>query len=201
MKQLYDLLGFIDEFEYDYKEEKIEIRSGKRHDDAAARYETALNTISTRNPETRRLMLGREITDLLSRIKEFNDEAKRLVMTSRFSAFVDWEQYQWFLDIALDAVRQLPEDQRSILKEDLNPFSYHFGLGLSLRNRYILCAKKHHVLIPDSTSWLVIYMIFSIVDEAYDYRREYARIFEAKELKQNESMAGQGTDYPEDGNG
>ena len=181
MKQLNDLMEYIEEFEYDFREEKIVIRPGETHDDAAALYETALNTISTRNPETRMLMLGKEIADAFSRLKEFNEEAKRLMMTSRFMAFEDWDQYQWYLDIALDAVRQLPEEQRSILKSDPNPWAYHFGLGLVLRNRYILRTKKHYTLLPDSTSRFVISVILSIVDEEYDYRKEHARIYEAIE--------------------
>ena len=72
---------------------------------------------------------------------------------------------KWALDIALDCVRNMPNDQRErIQKEGEIPF-YHFGYGVYVRNHYIHSSKKHFVVMADDVSSTVEKFIYAILIE------------------------------------
>ena len=70
---------------------------------------------------------------------------------------------KWAFDIALDCVRNMPNDQRErIQKEGEIPF-YHFGYGVYVRNHYIHSSKKHTYFMADDVSSAVEDFIYAIL--------------------------------------
>ena len=91
---------------------------------------------------------------------------------------------RWILEIALDALRQLPQRDRDFMAVHMNDSDYHFDLGLWIRNTYIHPSRKYGRLMADSVSSAAIRFIFTILSPVYDYRnRELCSFYEDCEFR------------------
>ena len=91
-----------------------------------------------------------------------HDTAYDLYAQVTKDAFANDEE-KWALDIALDCVRNMPNDLRErIQKEGEIPF-YHFGYGVYVRNHYIHSSSKHLYLEADYISSTVEKFIYAIL--------------------------------------
>ncbi len=145
MKELHELLEYINYYEYSKTTEEILFAPGPYHREAKKKYEDTLQALET-FPEP-----------------------------SAFFMRYPVEADKWAIDIAIDCVRQMSEEDRDYVVHHQNDIEYHFGYAMWIRNEYIHSSKNHFCLIPDSESSKVMEIIFSIVDEKYDYREENNR--------------------------
>ena len=89
--------------------------------------------------------------------KEVYDKARRLCR-------------QWYLDMAIDCVREMSENDRDYILHHMNSIKYHHGYAMGIRNEYIHCSAKHFTLMPDDDSTQVMKVIFSIIHPYYNHR-------------------------------
>ena len=76
----------------------------------------------------------------------------------------DLEQ-KWALDIALDCVRNMTDEERELIqKQGEIPF-FHFGYGVTVRNKYIHPSKVHTYFMADDVSSTVEDFIYAILIE------------------------------------
>lgn len=93
------------------------------------------------------------------------DEKSKAYNLYTYTAKKDCEdlEQKWAFDIALDCVRNMPNDLRErIQKEGEIPF-YHFGYGVYVRNHYIHSSSKHLYLEADYISSIVEKFIYAIL--------------------------------------
>ena len=107
-------------------------------------------------------MYDYEFEDIQVAEGDDHDAAQELYAQVTKDAFGSAEE-KWALDIALDCVRNMPNDQRErIQKEGEIPF-YHFGYGVYVRNRYIHSSKVHLYGMADDVSLAVEKFIYAIL--------------------------------------
>ena len=70
---------------------------------------------------------------------------------------------KWAFDIALDCVRNMTDEDCSLIKEKGEIPMYHFGYGMYVRNRYIHPSKKHTYFMADDVSSTVADYIYAIL--------------------------------------
>ena len=75
---------------------------------------------------------------------------------------------RWEFDIALDCIREMNEEDREYIRNNPEGHLYHFGYAMYIRNHYIHCRKKHHVLCADGTSGTVMAFIFTVLHPFYN---------------------------------
>ena len=72
---------------------------------------------------------------------------------------------KWALDIALDCVRNMTEEECALIREKGEIPFYHFGYGVTVRNKYVYPSKKHTYLMADNVSSTVEKFIYAILIE------------------------------------
>ena len=75
------------------------------------------------------------------------------------------EDDKWAFDIALDCVRNMTDEDCSLIKEKGEIPMYHFGYGMYVRNRYIhpSVVHRHLMFIADDLSSTVEDYIYAIL--------------------------------------
>ncbi len=88
----------------------------------------------------------------------------------------------WYLDVAIDCVRQMSEIDRDYVIHHMWTSDYHFGYAMGIRNQYIYPSKHHYSMMPDDDSSRIMKVIFSILHPGYDHRnKECTNFFESFE--------------------
>lgn len=70
---------------------------------------------------------------------------------------------KWALDIALDCVRNMTEEECALIREQGKIPFYHFGYGMTVRNKYVHPSKKHTCFVADDVSSTVEDYIYAIL--------------------------------------
>ena len=107
-------------------------------------------------------MYDYEFEDIQVAEGDDHDAAQELYAQVTKDAFGSAEE-KWAFDIALDCIRNMPNDQRErIQKEGKIPF-FHLGYGVYVRNRYIHSSKVHLYGMADDVSSAVEDFIYAIL--------------------------------------
>lgn len=77
---------------------------------------------------------------------------------------------KWQFDIALDCIRKMDEESRTLILNHLDYKDFHFGFGMYIRNQYIYSSKKHEYFEADDESRAVFKIILTILHPYYDFR-------------------------------
>ena len=72
---------------------------------------------------------------------------------------------KWALDIALDCVRNFTEEECAVIREQGEIPFFHFGYGVTVRNKYVHSSSKHVYLEADYISSIVEKFIYAILIE------------------------------------
>ena len=83
---------------------------------------------------------------------------------------LDYED-KWAFDIALDCIRNLPDEDIAEIKKQGEIPDFHFGYGMYVRNKYVHKSKKHFYPMADDISSFVERFIYVIL-----FEREFANI-------------------------
>ena len=75
------------------------------------------------------------------------------------------DEDKWALDIALDCVRNFTEEECAVIREQGEIPFYHFGYGVTVRNKYVHPSKKHTYFMADDVSSTVEKFIYAILIE------------------------------------
>lgn len=70
---------------------------------------------------------------------------------------------KWAFDIALDCVRNFTDEECANIREQGSIPFYHFGYGVTVRNKYVYPSQKHTYLMADNVSSDVEDFIYAIV--------------------------------------
>jgi len=143
MQELYGLLEYINYYKYSKEDEEIKIIPSPYEEEAKKQYETALRAVGSS------LRHGTEDDDELF--------------------FFGGDSRKWHLDVAIDCVRQMDENDRTYVADNLQTTNYHFGYAMGIRNEYIYPAKKHHTFMADNDSTEIMKVIFSILHRGYSF--------------------------------
>lgn len=169
MLELYNLQACIDLYEYDYEREAL-ILPG----DNAVRLKALYDMAGEADPEGRRLRDYAFAAELLDRLSHgvgaewFSDNARARTLyrkaldavgphSPKYYYWVKFSRHydflsesgnaQWFLDIAIQCVRDMPEAERKKpLPREIDHAAIHFGYGMYLRNQFLSRAKRHRLM-------------------------------------------------------
>ena len=72
---------------------------------------------------------------------------------------------KWAFDIALDCIRNLPDEDIADIKKQGKIIDYHFGYGMYVRNTYVYKAKKHFAPMADYISSQVEKFIYAVLND------------------------------------
>ena len=109
-------------------------------------------------------MYDYEFEDIQVAEGDDHDAAKELYSQVTKDAFGSAEE-KWAFDIALDCVRNMPNDQRERIQKEGSISFYHFGYGMYVRNHYIHPSKAHLYGMADDMSSTVEKFIYAILIE------------------------------------
>ena len=105
-----------------------------------------------------------EFEDIQIAEGEDHDAAQALYEKMTKDCVADAED-KWAFDIALDCIRNFTaEDCANIREQGEIPF-FHFGYGITVRNKYIHPSKVHTYFIADDVSSTVEDFIYAILIE------------------------------------
>ena len=109
-------------------------------------------------------MYDYEFEDIQVAEGDDHDAAYDLYAQVTKDAFASAEE-KWAFDIALDCVRNFTEaDCANIREQGEIPF-FHFGYGVTVRNKYVYPSQKHTFLMADNVSSDVEDYIYAILIE------------------------------------
>jgi hypothetical protein len=70
---------------------------------------------------------------------------------------------KWAFDIALDCVRNFTDEECALIREQGEIPFFHFGYGVTVRNKYVYPSKKHTYFMADDVSSTVEKFIYAIL--------------------------------------
>ena len=151
MKELHDLMEYIDEYEYDWDKGRISIRKGSNEKEALKLYCRAYFKLS-----------GKEIQ-------------------SPYSDYSEEHKDKWLLDIAIDCIRTMSDKTRSYIRRHPWASDYHFSTAMYIRNTYLSGVFYRRLYDfgggyqKDSVSGRIMNIIIGIINPAYG---PYKKCFE-----------------------
>ena len=72
---------------------------------------------------------------------------------------------KWAFDIALDCIRNFTDEECANIREQGEIPFFHFGYGVTVRNKYVYPSKKHTYFMADDVSSTVEKFIYAILIE------------------------------------
>jgi len=138
VKELKNLLDYIDYYVYSFEDEEVIIKNGPDAEKALEEYNKGLVSMGLEN-------FSYDIN---------NNKYARL--------------FKWVYDVAIDCVRNMSFDDKLYISTHLDTSIHHLDYALEIRNTYIHRSKKHKRFYADGVSTCVMKMIFSIISTEYN---------------------------------
>ena len=95
-------------------------------------------------------------------VADGDDQGAAYDVYAKTAKQLDYED-KWAFDIALDCIRNLPDEDIADIKKQGEIVDYHFGYGMYVRNTYVYKAKKHFAPMADYVSSQVEKFIYAVL--------------------------------------
>lgn len=105
-----------------------------------------------------------EFEDIQVAEGEDHDAAQALYDKMTKDCVADAED-KWAFDIALDCIRNFTDEECANIREQAEIPFFHFGYGITVRNKYVHPSKVHTYFMADDVSSAVEDFIYAILIE------------------------------------